>query len=249
MTLKKIILSFLVISAISVQTVWAGAYQHIKPELLTVEQTSDYSALNETLSIIFNKLRYNIKTDKYPKYFHNYTLEKDDGTQSSTYNYVKMYGAELIYNIDTNDLKYVSFRRPELEKCRILYDYPSGKLHAVQVFSKDSQTFIFSSDGKYVDYEPYIKNVREKVLKNLKMPSRKKIEAAQKDKTELLIQTALTVNKDGRIEKIKMLKTPAIEELETCVYDAIKASTPFDKFPDNFFNEEITIILNFNFSL
>ena len=158
-----------------------------------------------------------------------------------------MNGAELVYNVDTNDLRYVSFRRPELGKCRILYDYPSGNLHAVQMFSSDSKTFIYGADGKYVDYTPYIKSVEEKVLENWQMPSRKKLES-QKDK-EVSVQIALTVNKDGQPKKIKLMKSSNINELDDSAYDAIKKASPFDKFPEKFFNEEITIILNFNFSL
>ena len=244
--MKKFVLLVLIL-CFSQVSVCQAANIRIKPELLNETQTTDYKNLNENLSIIFNKLKSNIKTDKYPKYYHNYTLLKDDGTHSDTYHYVLMNGAELVYNVDTNDLRYVSFRRPELGKCRILYDYPSGNLHAVQMFSSDSKTFIYGADGKYVDYTPYIKSVEEKVLENWQMPSRKKLES-QKDK-EVSVQIALTVNKDGQPKKIKLMKSSNINELDDSAYDAIKKASPFDKFPEKFFNEEITIILNFNFSL
>lgn len=58
-------------------------------------------------------------------------------------------------------------------KCRILYDYPSGNLHAVQVFVSDKESYVFSSDGKYIDYTPYVKEVKEKVVKKLESSSKK----------------------------------------------------------------------------
>lgn len=228
---------------------FSASYLKIKPEHLTEAQTPEYKALNENLDIIFNKLKTSIKTDKYPKYFHDYTLEKDDGTQSKTYNYVLMHGVELIYRIDTNELKYVAVKRPELGKCRIMYDYPSGNLHAVQIYTTNSQTFIYSVDGKYIDYEPYIKTVKEKVIQNWKMPSGKRIASLAKDREDLSVSVALTLNKDGSIKKVILLKSSKIDVLDDTAYDAIKASSPFEPFPENFFNEEITITLNFSFSL
>ncbi len=248
MSFRVIILSILTVFTIVLQG-FCASYLNIKPEHLTEAQTPEYKILNENLDIIFNKLKTNIKTDKYPKYFHDYTLEKDDGTQSKTYNYVLMHGVELIYRIDTNELKYVAEKRPELGKCRIMYDYPSGNLHAVQVYTSNSQTFIYSIDGKYIDYEPYIKTVKEKVIQNWKMPPRKRIEALAKDKDNLSVSIALTLNKDGSIKKIILLKSSKIDLLDDTAYDAIKAASPFEPFPENFFNEEIIITLNFSFSL
>ena len=163
MSFKKIFLSILSVFVFGLQGI-SASYLNVKPEHLTEAQTPEYEKLNKNLDIIFNKLKMSIRTDKYPKYFHDYTLEKDDGTQSRMYNYVLMNNVELIYRIDTNELKYVSIKRPELGKCRIMYDYPSGKLHAVQIYTDNSQSFIYSVDGKYIDYEPYIKQVKEKVV-------------------------------------------------------------------------------------
>jgi hypothetical protein len=76
-------------------------------------------------------------------------LIKDDGTQSKNYKYVKGgNNVELIYTVDTNELKYVALTRPELQKCRIMYDYPSGNLHAVQIFVSDSESFVYGPDGR-----------------------------------------------------------------------------------------------------
>lgn len=249
MTLKKIILVLSILFMFNIQAFGASAYINVKPQHLTENQTAEYNELNETLDLIFNRLKAYIRTDRYPKYFHDYTLEKDDGTHSSTYNYVKMNGAELVYRIDTNELKYVSFRRPELGKCRVLYDYPSGKLHAIQVYSSKNQMFVYNVDGNYIDYEPYMKAVKEKVIANWKMPSRKRVEYLAKDQKDLLVSVGLTINKDGAIKKIILLKSSKIDALDDTAYDAIKAASPFEPFPENFFNEEITVTLNFNFSL
>jgi TonB family protein len=247
--MKKLILLFFVFLFMVSESFAVSSYVKVSPQLLTSEQTSNYETVNETLSIIFGRLKSYVNTDKYPKYYHDFTLVKDDGTQNSSYYYVKNSDAELIYNADTNELKYVSFRRPELQKCRIIYDYPSGKLYAVQVYASDKEVFVFSPDGKYVDYEPYANGVREKVKKSWKVPSRKRIDALAKDKKDLLVQIALTVNKDGTVKQCRILKSSKIKELDDNAGEAIKAAVPFNPFPENFFNEELVIILNFNFSL
>lgn len=235
------------IMLIGVQSL-AVDYIKIEPEFLQPSQCKSYEAVNETLAIIFSKLKTQIRTNKYPKYYHDFTLIKDDGTQNSAYFYVKNLGTELMYNTDTNELKYITIRRPELEKTRIYYDYPSGKLHAVQIFA-DNQSFIFDANGKYVDYAPYINEVQKKVNSARKLPSRKQIEEFAKGQKDLLVQTALTLNKDGSIKKVRVLKSSNIKELDKNTLEAINEAQPFEKFPQNFFNEEITIILNFNFSL
>lgn len=233
----------------TVSQTFAAAYIKIEPQFLTAEQTSNFEKVNETLAIIFSRIKPYVRTDKYPKYYHDYTLIQDDGTQNNAYYYVKNYGAELVYNSDSNELKYVTFRRPELQKCRIIYDYPSGKLHAVQIFISDKESYVFSPDGKYVDYSPYVKEVREKVKKAWKVPSRKHIDILAKDKKDLLVQMALTLNKDGSVKKCRILKSSKIKELDNNAGEAIQAASPFKPFPNNFFNEELMIILNFNFSL
>lgn len=221
----------------------------VVPEYIKPEQSKSYKEVNETLSIIFDNVKPYIRTGRFPKYYHDFTTVKDDGTQNKSYYYVKYSDVELIYNIDTNELKYISFRRPELQKCRILYDYPSGKLHAVQVFVSDKESYVFGADGKYVDYEPYVKQVREKVNKSWKVPSRKQIDVLAKGQKDLLVQIALTLNKDGTVSKCRILKSSKIKELDNNAAEAIKNASPFKEFPENFFNEELVIILNFNFSL
>ena len=227
----------------------SSKYVKIEPEFLQASQSTSYERVNETLAVIFSKIRLVIKTDKYPKYYHDFTLIKDDGTQNKAYHYVKYNGAELIYNTDTNELKYVSFRRPELMKCRIIYDYPAGNLHAVQVFVSDNESFIFSSQGKYIDYAPYVKEVKEKVIKHWKVPPRKQIDILAKGQKDLLVQMALTLNKDGTVKRCKILRSSKIKMLDENAGTAIKSAAPFKPFPKEFFNEEIVIILNFNFSL
>ena len=228
---------------------FAAGYAKVQPEFITQSQSASYKQVNETLEIIFSRIKTYVRTDKYPKYYHDFTLIEDDGTQNKAYHYVKNNGAELIYNADTNELKYVSFRRPELQKCRIIYDYPSGKLHAVQIFVSDKESFVFSPDGKYVDYAPYVKEVQEKVKKAWKVPPRKHIDILAKGQKDLLVQMALTLNKDGTVKKCKILKSSKIKELDENAGNAIKAAAPFKPFHENFFNEELVIILNFNFSL
>ena len=233
----------------SSQAFAVAMYKKVEPRLLTPTQSSSYEKVNETLSIIFSRIKPFVKTDKYPKYYHDFTLIPNDGTQNNAYRYVKNYGAELVYNSDTNELKYVTFRRPELQKCRIIYDYPSGKLHAVQIFVSEKESYVFSPDGKYVNYEPYANEVREKVKKAWKVPPRKHIDILAKGQKDLLVQMALTLNRDGTVKKCQILKSSKIKELDENAGNAIKSATPFKPFPDNFFNEELVIILNFNFSL
>lgn len=228
----------------------ASDFVSIKPEMLQSNQSTSYKLINETTEIIFNKIKTTINTKRYPKYFLNYTLIPDDGTQNKAYKYVK-YGnnIELIYAIDTNELKYVAQRRPELQKSRIMYEYPSGKLHAVQVFVSPEESFVYSPDGKYIDYAPYVKEVHQKVKNSWKVPKRKKIEELAKDQKDLLVQTAVVINKEGAVKKIITLKSSKIKALDDNANEAIKNASPFEPFPENFFNEELIIILNFNFSL
>lgn len=244
--MKKILLLCLLLIFTGMPSLCA---EKIKPQLLKESQSAEYEKVNETLSVIFNTVKPSIKTYKYPKYYHDFTLIPDDGTQSKAYHYVKMSDAELIYDNDTNELKYIAFRKPELQKCRIMYDYPSGNLRAVQIFVSDNRSFIFGADGKYVDYEPYAKEVREKVYKAWKVPPRKQIDVLAKGKKDLLVQIALTVASDGTVKKCRVLKSSKIKELDNNAGNAINSAAPFKPFPENYFNDELVIILNFNFSL
>ena len=247
--MKKVVI-LLVMVFLSMSQAYAARYLNIKPDLLKSTDSTSYNIVNETLGIIFNKIKPQIKTDKYPKYFHDFNTIKNDNTQSKNYNYVKGgKNVELIYTIDTNELKYIALTRPELQKCRIMYDYPSGKLHAVQIYVSENESFVYSPDGKYVDYTPYVKEVHEKVKNNWKVPSRKEIENLAKGQKDLLVQMAITVNKDGSLKKIITLKSSKIKALDNNASEAIKSASPFKPFPENFFNDDIVITLNFNFSL
>ncbi len=246
--MKKIFMLFSIMLLLASSS-FASKYVKIEPEFLTAAQSKNYETVNQTIAIIFSKIKPVVKTDKYPKYYHDFTLVNDDGTQNKAYHYVKSGGAELIYTLDSNELKYVSFRRPELQKCRIIYDYPSGNLHAVQVFISETESYAFSADGKYVDYSPYVKEVKEKVIKSWKVPPRKQIDVLAKGQKDLLVQIAVTVDKTGKVKKCRILKSSKIKQLDDNAGSAIRAAAPFKPFPSNFFNEEIVIILNFNFSL
>ena len=246
--MKKAVTLFIIMLLMSSAT-FAVGYEKITPEYLKSSQSTSYELVNETLAIIFNKIKPQIRTNKYPKYFVDYKLIADDGTQSKNYKYVKSGNAELLYTVDTNELKYVALVRPELQKCRILYDYPEGKLHAVQVYVSKDEYFTFGPDGKYVDYTPYVKSVHEKVQKNWKVPKRKQIEALAKGQKDLLVQLAVTVGRDGNVKKMLVLKSSKIRDLDNNAISSVKLAAPFDAFPENFFNDEIVITLNFNFSL
>ena len=246
--MKKAIILFVIVF-FAVSQAFAAKNPTITPEYLKSSQSTSYELVNETLALIFNKIKPQIKTNRYPKYFLDYTLIKDDGTQSKNYKYVKSGNAELLYTVDTNELKYISLVRPELQKCRILYYYPSGKLHAVQIYVSSDEYFTFGPDGKYVDYSPYVKAVHEKVQKNWKVPKRKQIEILAKGQKDLLVQLAVTVGKDGNVKKSVVLKSSKIKALDENAINAVKTAAPFEPFPENFFNDEIVITLNFNFSL
>ena len=245
---KFFLLCFIVFISIG-QGFATPSYKKVEPQFVKQVQSEDFKEINETLAIIFSRIKTYVRTDKYPKYYHDFSLIPNDGTQNKAYLYVKNTGAELIYNSDTNELKYISFRRPELQKCRIIYGYPSGKLYAVQIYDKNNQAFVFDADGKFVDYEPYAKEVREKVQKSWKVPPRKQIDILAKGQKDLLVQMAVTLNNDGTVKKCRILKSSKIKTLDENAGEAIKSASPFKPFPQNFFNEELTIILNFNFSL
>ena len=246
--MKKLILLFSIIFFVS-NAGFAASTIKVEPQFLNEKQTTAFKDVNTSIAIIFSKIKPQVKTDKYPKYYHDFTCIKDDETQNPKYYYVKSGNAELIYNKDTNELKYVSFKKAELPKCRILYDYPSGKLLAVQVWESKTEVFIFNADGKYVDYEPYVKSVREKVQKNWKAPDKKRVAVLLKDKTNVPVKVALTLDKTGHVKKCRIIESSKIKELDDNVGNAIKTAASFNPFPEDFFNEELVIILNFNFSI
>lgn len=246
--MRKIIILFFIMFLMAGCS-YAFDYVSIKPELIKSSDSTSYKLVNETAEIIFSKIKNKINTKKYPKYFHDYLLIPDDGTQNKAYRYVSFYNVELIYTIDTNELKYVALRRPELQKCRIMYEYPSGKLHAVQIFISPDESFVFSPEGKYVDYAPYVKEINQKVRNSWQVPERKKFEEHAKNQKDLPVQIALFLNKDGTVKKNVILKSSKIKALDDSAINAIKHAMPFEPFPENFFNEELIIILNFNFSL
>ena len=47
---------------------FAAAYVKIEPDFLQPSQSKSYEQVNETLAIIFSKIKPQIKTDKYPKW-------------------------------------------------------------------------------------------------------------------------------------------------------------------------------------
>ncbi len=246
--MKKLILLFSLILMLSNNCYGASSIK-LTPQMLTEKDTSKYEEVNKSVEIIYNKIKPKIKTDKYPKFYHDFTTVKPDDTQNPNYYYVKNGSAELIFSKSDNELKFISYRRSELPNCRIIYEYPSGKFLAVQVYESKSEVFIFDSEGKYVNYEPYVKSVREKVQKNWKSPDKRHVAALLKDKKSVPVQVALTLNKDGHVKRCRITESSKIKEFDDNVGQAIKASAPFNPFPQNFFNEELVIILNFNFSV
>ncbi len=246
--MKKYILIFLLLLQFS-SCAYSASTVKIVPQFMTPSNTAKFEDVNKSLAIIYSKIKPQIKTDKYPKFYHDFTCVKSDETQNPNYYYVKNGSAELIFSKDNNELKFISFRKQNLPNCRILYSYPSGKFLAVQVYESKSEVFIFDSEGKYVNYEPYVKSVREKVQKNWKAPDKKRVAALLKDKKSVPVQVALTLNKNGTVKKCRIVESSKIKELDDNVGSAIKASAPFPAFPSNFFNEELVIILNFNFAV
>ena len=93
------------------------------------------------------------------------------------------------------------------------------------------------------------KEVKEQVVKNWKVPPRKQIDILAKGQKDLLVQMALTLDRSGNVKKCRILKSSKIKMLDDNAGAAIRAAAPFKPFPNNFFNEELGIILNFNFSL
>lgn len=246
--MKKLILLFSLIFFMSNAGLAASTIK-VEPQFMSEKETANYKEVNNSIAIVFSKIKSKVKTDKYPKYYHDFTCVKEDETQNPNYYYVKNGSAELIFNKDTNELKYISFRKSELPKTRILYDYPSGKLLAVQVWQSKSEVFIFDAEGKYVNYEPYVKSVREKVQKSWKAPDKKRVAVLLKDKTNVPVKVALTLDRTGHVKKCRIIDSSKIKELDDNVGSAIKNASPFNHFPDNFFNEELVIILNFNFTI
>ena len=245
--MKKLILLLSLMLLTCQLSVYAA--EKIEPQKLNSADTKYYEEVNNSVSILFDKVKTKVKTDKYPKFYHDFTCINSDDTQNPNYYYVKYNNVELIFNKDTNELKFISYKKNECPNCRILYDYPSGELAAIQVYQTKSDIFIFDKNGKYVNYEPYVKIVREKVKKNWKEPDKKRISILLNGKKEVPVQVALTLNDTGFIKNCTIIKSSKIKELDDNATKAIRAAAPFQPFPDTFFNAELVIILDFNFKV
>ena len=64
-----------------------------------------------------------------------------------------------------------------------------------------------------------------------------------------MVQMAITLDRDGNVKKCRILKSSKIKLLDDNAGAAIRSAAPFKPFPENFFNEELVLIMNFNFSL
>ena len=64
-----------------------------------------------------------------------------------------------------------------------------------------------------------------------------------------MVQMAITLDRDGNVKKCRILKSSKIKLLDDNAGAAISSAAPFKPFIENFFNEELVIIMNFNFSL
>ena len=108
-------------------------------------------------------------------------------------------------------------------------------IFGILAFLTGNITFAESDNQTIQEYNKYL---QEQINTNFKYKGEKNTQAT----------LSFTVNKNGSVENIKVISSED-EELNKQLIEAVQKSAPFKPFPKYFFNDEIVIILNFNFSL
>ena len=144
-------------------------------------------------------------------------------TQSSRFYYVKQGQAELLYDKNTNMLRYITFRKPFMPRTWVVYNFPSGNLRQVDIWLYLDEIYSFNSDGVYMDYDAYRNGIHNAIKANwTKKINGKKVKRA-KPAPELLI----TIDYKGNIQQCKALKQSVSDEYNNTLYEAVWKSSPF----------------------
>lgn len=238
--MKKIIL----ILSILVMTMGTAFAENAVPQKLTSSQSRDYKVVNKVSAEIFKNLNETIDVSKFPPVYKNFRVMPSEKTQFAKYYYVKYSDAELMYDKETKALKYVSFRTKSAPRSWIMYNYPSGKLRQVDVWVYLGEIYSFNSDGAYIDYDKYVKEIEKEVKANWKFPTTQKMKLGAKGQTRSGVEVVLTINYAGTLEQCKAFKQTKSDVYNNSIYDAIWKSSPF-KAPYTFTTRTIDVKLDF----
>lgn len=210
----------------------------IVPEMLSKKNSKAYKIINNSSIRLFKNIETSIDTSIYPQEYNNFILMKSTETQSPKFYYVKCNKAELLFDKETKKLKLISFENFDYPKSWIVYDYPSGNLKEIEIWLAKTQTYVFTPNGKFVNFNPYLKLVEKKVKSYCNLPNK-----ARFANTYLTIN--LTINRDGNLKNYKIIKSSNSKEFDDSIIRAVINASPFSSFPDSFPDEELEIMLTF----
>lgn len=238
--MKKLILT---LSIIMLSTTAAFA-NSVVPQKLTLKESRNPVTVNRTAEQIFKTVNDSIDVSKYPPVYKNFRLMYKENTQQPGYYYVKSGDAELMYEKDTNALKYVTFRTSGTPRSWIVYNYPSGKLRQVDIWVYLGEVYSFNSDGVFIDYPKYVDGIEKAVKANWKLSKAKRAKLAVSGKSKPGVQVVLTINYQGTLEQCKAFKQSKSDEFNNSIYDAVWKSSPF-KVPYPFTTRAVDVKLDF----
>jgi hypothetical protein len=158
------------------------------------------------------------------------------------------------------------------------YSYPEGKLTHICIYLSEEECFTFDRDGNFIGYKSgqivkkmnlptagiivscnkyenllqfevdldlYVKNVKYKIYKNyIKLMKSYNPSVFGKKRCAFM----LLINKKGLLKDSEMFKYTDDQNFNEICRKAIEDSKPFDPFPTTFIQEEIFIILYFDYN-
>lgn len=221
--MKKILLVFtiLLFAATSVQA------SNIVPEKLSLKQSRDFRLINKTALNVFKNLNEEIDVSMYQPVYKDFRTMPRENTQLRDFIYVKDGNAELMYDRNTKELKFVTFRTKSTPRSWIVYSYPSGKLRQVDMWIYLGEVYSFNSDGVYIDLERYTKGIQKEIRANRTQSKWTRMKLALLGQSRPEVQVELTINYTGELEQCKAVQQSKSDEFNHGIYDAIWKSSPF----------------------
>lgn len=210
----------------------------IKPEKLSRKITKNYKKINALTEKLYTNIETQIDTIKYPPEYKNFPLMKETETQSKKYYYVKQDDAELVFDKNNKNLKFISFKKSDNPCSWIVYNYPGGDLRAVEIYLTKAEICTFTKNGKFINYVPYMKKLQQKIKSYWKIKEKSIYRNSE-------VQIAFNIDKNGDLKKYKIFKSSKIQQLDDKCLEAVLKAAPFDKFPDNSLEESLDIVFTF----
>ena len=221
--MKKILL-ILTVLFFAASNVYAST---IVPEKLVRSQSRDFRMVNKATAQIFKNLNETIDVSKYQPVYKNFRTMPRENTQLRNFIYVKDGNAELMYDRESKELKYVTFRTKTSPRAWIVYSYPSGKLRQVDVWAYLNYVYSFNSDGTYMDLERFQKGIEKEIKANRTQSKWTRMKLALLGQSRPQVQVELIINYKGELEQCKAIQQSKSDEFNHGIYDAIWKSSPF----------------------